>query len=365
MRIVIVAPEDLPIPPRMGGSVQIYLHALCNAIPNESHLQVTLLHPGHRHPNIHDVRRIPISGGPKTYLRNVTQQLTRLQPDVVQIDNRPQFVSRVKRTLPKARIILNMHSITFLGPRHLPWSQARKTLQCADTVVVNSQYLRREIARKFSFRESDWNARVIHPGVDVSHFRAPRETTSVKKSRTFHVIYVGRVIQQKGVHVLVSAVRHLQRIGVPVHLTIVGRTPPWESAYGRGIHQMIRRLPIRWIGFVSPKSLPKLLWKAHVLVCPSQRSEAFGLVNVEAMAAGLPVIASKHGGIPEVVNSTCGILIPTYRDAKSFAAAIRKLALNPDERHHLQEGAKRRAAQFTWKTTARQFTQLYRTTSIE
>lgn len=361
MDIAIVAPEDLPIPPRQGGSVQIYLHALCRVLNSHKHVDLTLLCPpggGRRPEGLHQIRLL---GGIRLYRTRAIQYLQRLQPDIVQIDNRPSLVPLVRRALPHARISLNLHSTTFLGPQHIQPKFVKPVLMSSHLVIVNSHYLKRVIAQRFSLKDMDWNVHVIHPGTELSRFQPLREHWTRNEDDAFHVIYVGRVIRQKGVEVLVSSIRHLHRRGLPVRLTIVGQTPPWEKAYGEHLRKSNRGLPIRWLGFVPPNKLPRLLWTSDVLVCPSQRNEAFGMVNVEAMAAGLPVIASRQGGIPEIVDRSCGILVEKYKHPRAFADAIHGLMADPKRWEKLHQGAKKRAAQFTWEKTARQFIHLYTT----
>ncbi|MCF8566048.1 glycosyltransferase family 4 protein [Alicyclobacillus tolerans] len=371
--VAVVAPEDLPIPPLSGGSVQIYLHSLMRALNNRTapgHSRITLISPGKRPkrwlsaPHLHAVS---VGGPASRYRDKVLHLLQDLRPEVVQIDNRPDFVFAVKRLLPKSKIVLNLHSTTFLGPQNISPVLARKALSIADVVVVNSRYLKRLIEQKHRMATASWNVRVIYPGVELDRFDKSHagKNLSTGASRApnprspFHILYVGRVIRQKGVDVLVDAIRQLHGRKIPVELTVVGKTPPWERNYAKKIRASAKNLPIRFKGFVSPQKLPQSYWQADVLVCPSQWREAFGLVNVEALAAGLPVIASRLGGIREIVDDTCGILVPSYRSARSFANAIEQLQSNPGLHEKLKQGAKKRAAEFTWHETARQFSKLY------
>lgn len=356
IRVALVAPEGLPIPPVRGGSVQIYLEDLVREL-DATGVDVTLLSPGagrdacERHIKIEESSR-------GAYRRACLAHLRSLAPEVIQVENRPDLVPRVRRAVPNARVVLNLHSTTFLGPRHIDRARARGVLRHADAVVLNSHYLRRVIARAFRLDPGRWRPHVIHPGVDAGRFTPPAQNARPAWP-PFRLVYVGRVIRGKGVHILVEAVRQLHRAKVPVHLTIIGRTPRWESAYERALRAAIRGLPVQWPGFVPPDQLPPRLWAAHALVCPSQAPEAFGLVNVEAMAAGLPVIASQQGGIQETVDASCGILVRRYRDPAGFSRAIRTLMADTGRWQALCDGARRRAEAFTWPRCAAHFAALY------
>jgi spore coat protein SA len=342
--------------------VQIYLYALCKMLQQEPTIRLTLLCPGGHHAQLTGVQVVPVKGGVATYRKRVVAHLKRLHPDVVQIDNRPDWIPGMRRVLPDAKIILNLHSITFLGPQHIHPNLVRSLLRMTNVVIVNSYYLQRSVRQRFALRKTEWNPLVIHPGVELSRFQPNRQHPGRHPNHPFQVIFVGRVIRQKGVHVLVSAIRQLHLQGMTARLTIVGKTPPWESRYGQAIRKSIRGLPIRWVGFVPPMQLPRLLWRSHVLVCPSQEREAFGLVNVEAMASGLPVIASRQGGIPEIVNNQCGILVSRYTEPQAFAKAIRHMMVRQGLWEQLQQGATKRANDFTWEKAARQFVRVYEST---
>ncbi len=395
MHIAIVAPEELPIPPARGGSVQIYLHALIKKLAGRPGLQVTLLSPGTDRAKIkmngltHEVHNRRLRG--MGYEAWIVRRLAELSPDVIQIENRPKLAHRIlnlkstKAGLRHAKVVLNLHSTTFVGPMNASRNIIVSTLKGADAVVLNSRYLKRTVRRNFGLLPSTWNGTVIYPGVERARFSSIGHsgTSGVEGSeaagsggtgsagagvtgagsgvhKPMRLIFVGRVIQLKGVLVLIAAMRQLTRQGMPVRLTIVGRTPPWERGYGAKVRSAIKGLPIEWRGFVSPRRLPNLL-KAHdVLVLPSQRREAFGLVNLEAMAAGLPVIASRVGGIPEVVTEKSGVLVNKYTSPAAFAEAISRLSNTPHLYSALCDGALQQSRAFTWTKTADAFESLYR-----
>ncbi|GMA49521.1 spore coat protein SA [Alicyclobacillus contaminans] len=354
MQIALIAPDDLPIPASRGGSVQIYLQSLADELIRRN-VRIALYSPGRTPLGQHHT---VISKRGQAYRRAVMRHLRRQQPDIVQVENRPSWVPAIRRMVPHAKIVLNLHSTTFLGPRHISVRQARAVLKSVDAVVTNSRYLQREIRRRFHLSNRDWRAAVIHPGVSLDAFTAMERRKEADPP--FRILFVGRVIRQKGVHVLVEAVRQLVKMKIPVRATIIGGTHPWERQYRKRLEQRTRRLPIQWIGFVSPSDLPEWFADADVLVCPSQWDEAFGLVNVEALAAGVPVVASRVGGIPEVITSECGVLIRDYRRPEAFAEVFRTLAEHREHLQHLADQTRNRAEQFTWRRTGRAFERLYR-----
>lgn len=358
MRVFLVAPEGLPIPVDRGGSVQIYLEKLFVNVKQSADLQVSLISPGRT--KIHESLHSPIDERDQTQYRAGVQKLIeQLSPDVVQIDNRPDFAMKLRQLLYAKRIVLNLHSTTFLQERHIAYPIARQILRQADAVVCNSQYLQATVARQFQLTASDWHPYVIYPGVDANVFARPVEHGRSYAKSTLHILCAGRIIPQKGVLVLVQAVRQLLRMGVQTELTIVGRSPAWAKAYEKKIQQEMRDLPVHWTRGVQPQEMPAYYWQADLFVFPSQWDEAFGLVNLEAFAAGVPVVASALGGIPEVVTPDCGVLVYQYSKPLAFAQAIADLWAQPDLFYDLRIGAKARALEFSWTGCAQRFETLY------
>lgn len=349
-----------------GGSVQIYLYALYELLKNHPNMKVHLISPRekfqvclHSPQGLQNYPRTRSLSPASAYRHRVFSLLQSIRPDVVQIDNRPNLVEPVQRRLPAVPVVLNLHSLTFLGPQHIHPDRARQVLGKTSAVVFNSHYLAHAVSRHLRLSTPLTNGHIIYPGVDLVRF-AP-STTPLAPPPPLRLVYVGRIIPQKGIHVLLLALRHLQVQRQPIHLTIIGRTPPWERAYGETVRQLAEGLHITRPGFLSPLALPAHLWEHHALVCPSQSKEAFGLVNIEAMAAGLPVIASRIGGIPEIVDETCGQLVTPPQSPHRWEHALKLWLEHPQIYLQAQEGAKKRALQFPWEQTARQFANLYET----
>lgn len=369
MKIALVAPEDLPIPPTRGGSVQIYVHALASALCTIDGVEPVVISPRHNHRHHNNlVKRHDFSGiqhlrldanSPKAYQALVLSTLASIQPDVIQVENRPLFAAAVKRRIGTPTV-LNLHSTTFLGPLHAQHAALTRSLRGVDSIVCNSRYLQRSVAKRFRIQSESNRLSVIYPGIDLNRFTYHKRMVSqFSRSRPLRVLFVGRVVRQKGVLVLVRAVRQLHQAGYPVRLTVVGRTPPWERRYGDQVRREAQSNLVDWVGFVSQKALPRYYHRHDVFVCPSQDKEAFGLVNLEALATGLPVIASQVGGIPEAVTSDTGILVKEPRNAVAFSRALTTCLTHPERLLEWSAKGRLRAEQFAWESTGQEFVKLY------
>jgi len=122
-----------------------------------------------------------------------------------------------------------------------------------------------------------------------------------------------------------------------------------------------RKVNIRILGHISPASIHRSYWLGDVFVCPTQMPEAFGLVNVEAMASGLPVIGSNRGGMREILGDSRGILVNNFKSSKAFSNQILQLIENPYRARKLANNGRRYVLKkFNWNGVASHYRSLYK-----
>lgn len=171
---------------------------------------------------------------------------------------------------------------------------------------------------------------VLHTGIDIRLF-SPQP---VAKAERPTIVFAGKLVQNKGVHLLVDAACHLAREFPALHLRLLGRGAPRviEELQGRAHAAGLPHL-LDTPGFVDRSELPAHFSQAHVFAAPSQYEGGPGFVYLEAMACGLPVIACEGSGAAEVVTpGETGYLTPP-NDVGALTLALRRL---------LQDGALRR-----------------------
>lgn len=366
VHICIVAPAQLPVPPLMGGSVEICIHAIARQLAKEH--KVTVI--GRRH------RRLPNrqSEGNLTYVRvpadnyasHVVNVLRKGSYDWIQVDNRPALAAHIKNTFPRTPVSLFLHSLTFISPPRLRNRQASALLAKPDMIVANSESLFEVIAKRHPRVKN--KIRKVLLGVDTDRFRPPTPDEKRKlktkygiASGAFTVLFAGRIIPRKGIPVLLKAMQELRKTVPRAKIVIAGGGRP---AYLAKLKQQAKRLgvPAVFTGLIAHRSIHLIYRLADAFVCPSQKHEAFGLVNIEAMASGVPVVASRIGGIGEaVVHGRNGYLVDAYRDPKQFARHLAQLAKQTELARKLSEQAQRDAIEkFSWSATARKLAQQYR-----
>jgi len=363
MRIAIIAPEQIPVPPVLGGSVEITVLAIAKQLAARH--DVTIVSRAHpRYPKRETlpsgvrVERVP-AGSPSRYLAGVLRLLAGRQYDVIEIDNRPKFVRPIKRMFPRATVSLFLHSLTFVSKPYASKSAARDSLRAADLVIANSRSLKRTLAKRFP--ESAAKLRIVWLGVDTARF-APAGEDERRDGRAFRLLFAGRLIPRKGLPVLLKAIKIARaKSGRRLRLIVAGGAQ--RKGYAAKMRRLARKLGVRaqFLGTVPHRRIHRVFRDADAFVCPSQKHEAFGLVNVEAMASGLPVIASGIGGIGEIVkDGQNGYLIRDYRRPRAFADAIVKLAGDPARLREMRRRARHDCLQrFTWAATANRLGRLY------
>ena len=180
---------------------------------------------------------------------------------------------------------------------------------------------------------------VQHSGVNIDSQYGPDDPEAA-----LYVMFAGRFVEKKGVPTLIEAMRRLQSEGRNLRLVLVGEGP---------MEQELRRSAavldnVEFLGWMPNPELRRWMRGALALCVPSQRAadgDAEGLptVVIEAMAAGTPVIGSRHAGIHEAVDDgRTGFLIPE-QDPEALAAALRRLSDDHDLRHRLGENARQAA----------------------
>ena len=297
------------------------------------------------------------------------------------------FAGCLAKYLHGVPLILTTHS---LEP-HRPWKVEqlgtayhvsswieRTAYENADGVVAVSQSMLRDVHALYGVPLE--RIAVIHNGIDLDEYRP---TPNVETLRTWgidpdvpFVLFVGRITRQKGIIHLVNAIRHIQP-GVQIVLCAGAPDTPEiaremieavERARTQSAHAII------WIDeMLSKEKIIHLYTHAEIFVCPSVY-EPFGIINLEAMACGTPVVASAVGGIPEVVeHGETGLLVapeaisatevePRHPEqfARDLATAVNALLDDADQRAAMAQKARARVEQrFSWQSIARQTLEFY------
>lgn len=307
-------------------------------------------------------------GNPFPYLGTVWRLARLIRQENIRLVHSNNHVTNqygvVAAKLCRVPIICHMRDMnSSISIRHafLPW---------ADHLIANSQAVARSYLEHHNTPEK---VTVIYNGVDLAEHVFQKEPVFRAQmgisAETLLLGIVGRILADKGHHVLVQALVHVYRAGVDFRLAIIGPTEPSsgdpyqaDQAYLTDLRLMITKLELKErIIFCGPQpDMPAVYRALDILLLPTFQ-EGFGRTLVEAMAAERSVVASAVGGTPEVVEpNVTGLLVPPG-DPRSLAEAILTLARDREMARRMGlEGRKRVERLFTIQQNVAQTEVLYR-----
>jgi phosphatidylinositol alpha-mannosyltransferase len=201
-------------------------------------------------------------------------------------------------------------------------------------------------ARHFADRYLPGDYKVIPNGVDLLRFAHAVPIARWRDGRP-NILFVGRLEPRKGLLPLLKAYRILRKGGYDCRLLVVGSGPQEREARR---YVMTRRLPdVEFLGRVSDADKVQLFRTADVYASPATGRESFGIVLLEAMAAGTAIVCSDIHGYKGVVQRGRQATLVPPRDAKALAAGISELLAHPEMRARMGEAGLARAEQFSWE----------------
>jgi spore coat protein SA len=283
--------------------------------------------------------------------------------DVVYVHNRPACAATLASIAEKygIQVVLHMHNSMLLQANKGQINALRHT-----PIVFCSEFLRNEFLETQAALVSPnrfEKTYVVYNGADGVKFRPPERDHNAVPT----VIFTGRLVPYKGVHVLLDAMRILEKSGVVAKCQIVGGSGFGGSKGTRYTRKLERLKPnnTELVGYKSGQALAEMLRNANIFCCPSIWNDPFPLAPLEAMATGLPVVASNVGGIPEALAYGGGLLVPG-NNPEALAAALRKLIEDVAYREEMgRSGYASYLEHFVWEKVRDQYEQVLQLISPE
>ena len=304
-----------------------------------------------------------------TYALQVAKDLRKEKCDIVHLHNFSQFVPIIRALNPKINIVLHMHCEWLT---QLDRAMIKKRLREVDSIIGCSEYITEKI--RLVFPQFAERCQTIYNGVDIDYFVSRNRCVLANKNGVKRLLFVGRVSPEKGVHVLLEAFQEVVKRYPQAQLEIVGSVSipriefivalsdnPEISKLGRfykktgylsHLQEQLFSLNIvdnvTCTGFIPHRYLIKHYRQADVLV-NSSFSEAFGMSLIEAMACQVPVVATRVGGMTEIVeDGKTGMLVKSG-NASDLAEAILRILSEKDLRKKIRNAARERVVElFSW-----------------
>jgi|GEM_PF-361685 len=385
--VALIGPELFPIPPIRGGATELFIDRLA------AHLRryrPVIIGPADPELPIREVRgqaeyrRVFLNSWQQwlyrryrhlfpLYDRRVATLLRQVSPDLLHVHNRPLLALNLKTWFPKLPVLLHLHnSYHILGKRERP---APYTPIPVEALVACSRFILEQERERLG---TGAKAHLVIPnGVDVEVFRPRWERGEEAYGVREHyglgdepvVLYAGKIRESKGVGVMLAAMERVWDRHPRAALVLVGGTE-----FGRG--RLHRETPffkqfrdrasrasgrVIFTGFVPHENMDLTYLAGDIFVAPSQKAEGMPMVLLEASACGLPLVASRLGGIPEVVREgQNGLLLDRPRDPEELAGKIITLIENQELARRLGRQARERALEhFSWPHIAQQQETVY------
>jgi glycosyltransferase involved in cell wall biosynthesis len=243
------------------------------------------------------------------------------------------------------------------GPDPKAETSLRKMLRRCRLITATTHQLARETAR---YSDSNQPIYVIPFGVDLARFVAPLAWARPIDSPVT-LGFVKWLKPKYGPDILIKAFAKIHAARANTKLILAGRGEMRESLEAR-IKELNLQEAVHILGRVDHEQVPDLIRSFDVMVMPSvYESETFGVAAIEASASGVPVVASRVGGVPEaVLHEKTGLLVPP-RDVESLANACLTLIDNPDLRRRMGEAGRRFVERYySWPDNTRLMAEVYR-----
>ncbi|MCB1737331.1 MAG: glycosyltransferase [Gammaproteobacteria bacterium] len=374
-RVLMVSSPIHPVPPNRGAAVEWWMWQVCRRLVDlEPHI-VSIWAPGYaEHEQVEGVTLHRVRIG-RVY-RRLFQKLTRLDPwgyaartaqyirridaRCVHVHNDPDLFLRLRARAagPQREFVLHLHN-------------ERSNLEGLETarMIVVSDYLRDWYRARLPKAE----IMVLTNGVDMAQFgnvpapSAPLPNIDAQVRRL--VLYAGRISPEKGPLRLVQAMGKVIAVAPDVGLVLAGEFARGDfrserMLYGEAVKSAFNELPVGHaanLGVLPPERMHEVFAHAALVVMPSQFNEPLGMVALEAMAAGVPVLAAHNGGLREIIDAERTGFFLTDTPSDMAARILDVLDLDDATRTRVVAAARAYvAAHHDWPIVAAALTKIYR-----
>ncbi|MCA1832660.1 MAG: glycosyltransferase family 4 protein [Actinomycetota bacterium] len=352
MRVSIVCPYSWSVP----GGVANHIEALAGRLRERGHAVEVIAPADTPVKDVYGVGRsvgvrfngsvARIAFGPRVAAR-IRSRLREFDPAVVHVHEPfAPSASMLATLVSPAPVVATFHS-------SMPDS---KVLSAASPVlrplwrkiavkIAVSEEARRTVERVFGA-----GIRIIPNGVALERFSALGPAGEGK-----HILFVGRLEPRKGASVLLDAFARVHAADARATLTIVGEGPE-----RRALERRAAALPVTFRGRLDHEALAGAFGEAAIVCAPSLGGESFGIVLLEAMAAGRPVVATSIPGYAAVARDGIDAALVPPGDVQALSTAVRDLLDDPKRLLQLAAAGRERAARFSWDVVAGQIEEVYR-----
>ncbi len=296
--------------------------------------------------------------------RQMAQSLPMDFSGVLFVHNQPAAILPLRRLFPQATLVLYAHNDSF---GTYSSAETAKFFKAVSLVICCSRFLA-DVLKKKSPPDGARKIKVLLNGVDTNKF-APVQKDTRPQGTPLKILFVGRMLPEKGPHLLLQAATLLERrrregLLPPFQVSFVGSSNFNASDPLTRYESSLRKLAfplggtVEFHSFAKRDAIPAVYQAADIFVAPSNWDEPFGLTVAEAMSSGLPCIVSKRGGIPEAAAEAALYFTPP--NPGQIADHLQSLLTNPQARLIWGERARARALELSWESRFKRLQRIIR-----
>jgi len=386
MRIAILTSGILPVPSVLGGAVENLIDFYLKYNDDHHLHDITVYsvnHPlVHRHPALQSkanhyyyidvdslwakikrkiysykkVKDMPYNFFIGYYFEQSLKHIAKQDYDIIILENRPGYALRLSN-YTQAKIIYHLHNdlLTNKTPDY------QRIYQAATTIITVSNYISNQVK---TINSNDSKCITVYNGIDLDSFSSDNKSYINRNHLGFQdddfiIVYSGRINKDKGISELIDALLKLSKYP-KIKLLVLGSSffgnASSDNDFALSLKEKAWGLQnrISFTGFVPYHEVPSYLHIADVAVLPSMWEEPFGLTILESMAAGIPLITTNSGGIPEVCGDTA-IMVERQDVSSKIVDAILDLYQNPQKRQSMILSSRNRSKTFSKEKYAKNF----------
>lgn len=280
------------------------------------------------------------------YLMGVVKLISDLQPDIVIINDRPQYIAYLRNKVAKGKLFYMVRARI---------GDSRRFLKLLDGIIVNSRGMKEYVEQFFEIGTPPVWQIPNALGSEFSELQMPTDRFVRKEQK---VLYSGRLIPDKGVRELLLAFRLVHEKIPQATLIVLGVGEKSEvdnglNQYEKELYALASEYPpgvISFLGYIPNHQMAKHYQVASVAVFPSMPGlfESFGMVALEAMRCGTPVVASRQPGFEElVIPGETGLLVEDPRNVEALAQAVLSILQDSELAQRMGQAGYQRSLDYT------------------
>ncbi len=357
MEVCLIGTGVIPIPPTYGGATERVIFELGCALAKLRGVEVRIIDYEHEIPetpkNLEYVmidRRMNLVRKHSFFSLLALLRSASLQSDIFHCS---LAISSILFSKARGRTIYTSHSPFWFDPDRFNKTEIYAIRNAACSIAIST-----DIYEKMKHYNS--RTEYVPNGVNVDKFKPPKKRETSPK-----VLFVGRISEQKGLEYLVDAVGRVKRDVSDVEVHCIGPTSFYgdvDSEYSIRLQKLISEHNLEdnfiFTRKVSEQELLKHYRESALFVLPSV-SEGMTLVVLEALACGLPVVATNVSGVRDVVDDDVGRIVPK-RDSAALAKRMAELLSDSSLMRNMSKNARERAEMFSWERIAKKTVAVYK-----